>query len=203
MSFQTKIATQFKQPSGFLGKVISYIMKKGNGPIYDIIIKRLQIKPGDKLFEIGYGHGLGIQKILSRYDCTIAGIDFSELMIKEASKRNKKYIENKKVSLLYGDFLALNSTLEKYDKVYCLNVIYFWDELKKPFSIIKSILNPNGSLCMFMEHRDRLGRLNFTNDTVFNKYSIEQVVDALNTAGFNKIDYTLGKGYFITAGFKN
>jgi cyclopropane fatty-acyl-phospholipid synthase-like methyltransferase len=203
MKIQTKIAAQFKQPSGFLGKVISYIMKMENGPVYDIIIERLEIKRGDKLFEIGYGHGLGIQKILSRYDCTIAGIDFSELMVKEATKRNKKSIDTKKVSLLYGDFLGKNSILEKYDKVFCLNVIYFWNELEKPFLIIKSILHPKGSLCMFMEHRDRLSRLNFANDTVFNKYTIEQVVKALNAAGFNKVDYTLDKGYFITAGFVN
>ncbi len=36
-------------------------------------------------------------------------------------------------------------------------------------------------------------------DGVFNKYSIEQVVDALSLAGFSKIDHSYDKGFYIRA----
>ena len=100
------IGNQFRKPTGFFGKIISKIMIKGNSSAYDKIIAELDIKQKDKILEIGYGHGLGIDIISSNYDCFLSGIDFSELMFKEATKRNKKHIANKKADLYYGDFLT-------------------------------------------------------------------------------------------------
>jgi len=191
------IGNQFRRPSGFLGRVISKLMIKGNKNAYDIIIRELDIKTNDKLFEIGYGHGLGIYNILSNYECHISGIDFSELMFKEATNRNRKFIENKKSKLGFGDFLSSDITQNQFDKVFCLNVIYFWDNLEVPFTKIRSILNDDGVFCFFMADKEDLKRLKFTKDEIFNKYSIEQVVGSLSNSGFKDISYKTDKGYYV------
>jgi cyclopropane fatty-acyl-phospholipid synthase-like methyltransferase len=191
------IGNQFRKPSGLLGKVVSKIMKKGNISAYNKIIPALDIIQNDKILEIGYGHGLGIDMISSDFDCFVSGIDFSELMFKEASKRNKKHIENNKVELHYGDFLSFEMNSNQYDKVFCINVIYFWNQLDKPFTKIYTGLKDDGIFCMYMAHRDNLKKMKFTKDDIFNKYTIDQVVDQLKLSGFMDIHFDYNNGYLI------
>ena len=194
----TLIGNQFRKPTGFLGKIISRIMIKGNRSDYDKIISELNIRQNDRIMEIGYGHGVGVDRISSNYDCFVAGIDFSELMFKEATKRNKTHIENKKVELYFGDLLSSELAPNHFDKVFCLNVIYFWDKLEEPFLKIKAMLKEGGTLCMYMAHRDYLKKVKFTRNGIFNKYTIEEVVDQLESTGFKDIGYHLdNKGYVI------
>lgn len=101
-----KIAMQFRKPSGFFGRIVSGLMIKGNKPAIEKLIKGLNIQSGDKILEIGYGPGIGINLIAKRFNsCEIVGVDFSELMFKKATKRNKRFINGNRVRLLYGDFL--------------------------------------------------------------------------------------------------
>jgi cyclopropane fatty-acyl-phospholipid synthase-like methyltransferase len=191
------IANQFKRPSGFMGKIVSLIMKKRNISSYDKIVDKLNIQPKDRILEIGYGHGVGINRIVSEFDCYITGIDFSELMYAEATQRNQRHIENKRVELFFGDFLNSDFKPDSFDKVFCINVVYFWDTLEIPFSKIYTYLKADGMFCFFMEHRDNLNRLKFTDDDVFNKYSIEHVVSVLESVGFREISFTNEHGYFV------
>ena len=173
-------------------------MGKGNSHENDRLIPELNIQKNDRLLEIGYGHGIGVERISSGYDCLVFGIDFSKLMFREASKRNRIQIQNKKVELYYGDFLTSEFAQNQYDKVFCLNVIYFWDDLDKPFSRIKSMLRDGGLLCMYMAHCDLLNKIKFTKDGIFNKYGIDEVEDKLRLAGFKEISYSLeNNGYII------
>jgi cyclopropane fatty-acyl-phospholipid synthase-like methyltransferase len=191
------IGNQFKKPTGLFGKIVSKVMIQGNGPAYDKIIPELDVKQNDSILEIGYGHGLGIDLLSSNYDCFVSGIDFSELMFREATKRNKKHIDNKKAALFYGDFLSFEVIENQYDKVFCINVVYFWDQLEVPFTRINSALKKGGTLCIYMVHRDDIKKMKFTKDGIFNKYSIDQVVDNLKISGFSDISYKFDKGYLI------
>ena len=192
------IGNQFKRPAGLLGRIISRIMIKGNRYEYDKLIPELDIRPKHRLLEIGYGHGMGVERISSKYDCFVDGIDFSELMYKEATKRNRNHIKNKKVELFHGDFMDAKINPDQYDRVYGLNVIYFWDNLDLPFSKIKTVLKDHGLLCMFMAHKDFIAKMKFTLDGIFNKYAIDEVVSLLKLAGFEDISYNLeNNGYII------
>jgi ubiquinone/menaquinone biosynthesis C-methylase UbiE len=194
------IAMQFKKPSGFLGTVISSLMIKGNRHEYDALIVDLDMHKGEKILEIGYGPGIGIELIAKEYDsCIIYGVDFSELMYKRATKRNKSFIDDLRVKLLFGDFLQTEIHANNFNKIFCLNVIYFWDDLKQPFEKIRLLLKNGGTFCFYMAKKEDLSRLKFTPDDVFNKYTIEQVVDALNLAGFSNIDFRYERGYYVKA----
>jgi cyclopropane fatty-acyl-phospholipid synthase-like methyltransferase len=191
------IGNQFRKPTGFFGKIISRVMAKGNSAAYDKIIRELDIKPHDRILEIGYGPGIGVERIASAYDCFVAGIDFSELMFMEASRRNKKHIERKKVELHHGDFLRWDPGTGRFDRIFCTNVIYFWNNLDKPFEKIYQGLNAGGMICIFMVHQADLDKFKFTKDGIFNRYSIEQVAGCLTLAGFRDVGYTFDKGYII------
>lgn len=192
------IAKQFRQPSGFLGKIASKFMQKGNIKAYEKLFSILDIKDHQKIFEIGYGHGLGIATILARHDCYVSGIDFSKLMYKQATKRNHRYITKNKVNLYFGDFLEYKMKQSFYDKVFCINVVYFWDDLLLPFSKIRNSLKKDGQFCFYMAHKNELSKLKFVTDDIFNKRTIEDVVEKLKEAGFSHVEHEYKGGYFVT-----
>ncbi len=193
------IGNQFRKPTGFFGIIISRIMATGNSSAYDKIIRELAIEKNDSILEIGYGHGVGIDRISSCYDCNITGIDFSELMFREAAKRNRKHIQNKRVELHKGDFLSADVGLNRFDRIFCINVIYFWNNLVEPFTKIHQGLKAGGKFCLYMAHYDDLLKMKFTKDDIFNKYSLDHVVDCLELSGFIDVDCKYDQGYLITA----
>ena len=197
--FKELIALQFKKPTGLFGMLTSNLMIKGNRSNYEILLRDLDIQPHDKILEIGFGPGIGISLIAEKCNsCVIHGIDFSKLMYKRASNLNKIYIHDNKVRLLLGDFLTLEIDLKDYDKVFCLNVVYFWNDLLQPFEKIRSLLKKGGIFCFYMAHKDFLIKKK-SPDKIFNKYSIEQVTEALTKTGFSRIDHYYDKGYYIKA----
>jgi hypothetical protein len=80
--------------------------------------------------------------------------------------------------LQYGDYLNISLAQNMYDKIFCLNVIYFWDELYDPFEKKLSLLKTNGVFYIYMVNADTLVEKKAP-DSVFNKYSIDQVVASL------------------------
>lgn len=191
------IENQFRKPKGLLGRIISFTMKSDTILATQKLLEGLKIKDNDNIFEIGYGPGLCIERIMSKHYCYVSGIDFSALMHKEAVKRNKRHIDLKRCQLYLGDFLSINLPRSKYDKIFCLNVIYFWKDLEKPFSKIRSGLKEDGTFHFYMMHSEVLNAMKFTKDDIFQKYSIEEVVDTLELVGFSKVTCKYENGYYI------
>jgi ubiquinone/menaquinone biosynthesis C-methylase UbiE len=195
-----KVAQQFKKPSGLLGRFISNIMSKGTKPAYITLITEMNIQPGEKLLEIGYGPGVGMREIFNRANPGIYyGIDFSELMFEKASRTNQKLIEAGKVQLMSGDFLTAEIHESDFDRVFCSNVVYFWKDLVVPFLKIRSLLKDGGKFHFFMESKEDLDRQRFTDDDVFNKHSTEKAIADLKLAGFSQVTYFYKRGYFVEA----
>ncbi len=197
--FREFIPSQFKKPRGLFGIFTANLMTKNNRKNYDRLIKDLDLQPNDQILEIGYGPGIGIRMIAETCStCTIHGLDFSRLMYKRARKYNKEFINAGRVELLFGDFLIVPVAYYDYDKIFCLNVIYFWNELGAPFEKVLSLLKKGGSFHIYMAGRAFLLNKRAP-DIVFNKYSIEQVVEALKAAGFTAVEHYEEKGYYIKA----
>jgi ubiquinone/menaquinone biosynthesis C-methylase UbiE len=193
------IASQFKKPAGLFGIFSSNVMTKGNWKKYERLMQKLDPTAEDKILEIGYGPGVGIKMIAERCSTgTIHGVDFSRLMYKRASKYNKQYIDGGRVRLMFGDFVKMPVEEKDYDKIFCINVIYFWDELSTPFTKVYSLLKQGGCFLIYMANKALLEEKKAP-DTVFNKYSIEQVTEALKAAGFASVEYSENEGYYIEA----
>jgi cyclopropane fatty-acyl-phospholipid synthase-like methyltransferase len=200
MAILRRIGMQFRKPAGLLGKIVSNMMIVGNRYAYETMIEDLSIQTHDKILEIGYGPGAGIDLISKRFEkCDISGIDFSELMYRKAAKRNKQVIEKKRVHLLLGDFVETEINTGLFDKIFCINVVYFWENLQKPFSKVRSLLKDDGLFCFYMAKNDDLNKVKLTRSDIFNKYSIEHVSEALKSAGFREVNYFFKHGYYVKA----
>src|SRR5215813_4859862 len=93
----------FGRPQGVLGRVGGIIMARTNQQCAAWVIDLLGIQPHDRVLEVGFGPGVGIELLArSVSGGYIAGVDPSEGMVEQATARNVKAIESGRVDLRYG-----------------------------------------------------------------------------------------------------
>ena len=189
MSLKMKMAEQFRKPHGFFGKIIGALMKRFNHNEILWTISKLEIKSTDHILEIGYGPGTGIQKTaeLASHGF-VAGIDFSDNMHRNASKLNAHAISEGRVELKLGDALHLPFNNNIFNRVYMINVIYFWDDVVSHMIEIRRVMQAGGKLAIFMARPEALGRIKCTQTPIFNSYSLSQIQEFLSDSGYVNIN---------------
>jgi ubiquinone/menaquinone biosynthesis C-methylase UbiE len=116
----------------------------------------------------------------------IYGIEISNDMINNVSKKYKHIIANGYLKLYLENIVNTSFEDETYNKIYTVNTIYFWNELEKCFSEIKRILKPNGIFLNTIYTKEYLNKIIFTKYG-FNKYSIENIIKITEENGMKII----------------
>ena len=115
-------------------------------------IERMDIKPGDRLLEVGVG--TGINAALYPRDCTVTGIDFSAPMLVKAHKRiERKGVRN--VRLLEMDAADLKFGDDTFDIVYAPYVI---SVVPDPVAVAREmcrVCRPGGRIIILNHFRSR------------------------------------------------
>src|SRR5574342_295327 len=138
------MAKQFEKPKGLLGKLAGTIMYFENRKINRWSIKKLQIQKRDRILEIGYGPGYGIKTMLTESPLIeVDGIDLSEKMLKEASKRNQKWIQTGTVRLETGDVVNFKPE-HHYNKVLSVNNYPLWNQPLQSLKHIHTLIDKGG-----------------------------------------------------------
>jgi ubiquinone/menaquinone biosynthesis C-methylase UbiE len=200
--------SQASKPTGFFGRLLARGMALGHRGFYKNTARILELKNDDKYLEIGFGSGLFIKKYASNLS-RIAGIDYSEDMVKLASSTNKNLVESGKAEFLQGDVSALPWKDNEFSVVVGIETFYFWPEPKAALKEIRRVLVPGGRLVIEMAYNKDDGR-GHTRDIEKNDlklHSGEEMLKLLEEVGFNDvcIDYYKSlwipfKGYVVPKG---
>jgi ubiquinone/menaquinone biosynthesis C-methylase UbiE len=128
MRLWDSLAQQFRQPTGLVGRLVGFLFRINREGI-DWTMEQLEIQPTDHVLEIGFGPGYGIQRAASlATQGRVAGVDFSQTMLEQATRRNAVAIDEGLVELCLGDATALLYPDNTFHKVFATNVIYFWTD---------------------------------------------------------------------------
>ena len=149
MSLKQTLIQQFKKPSGLLGRLAGCIManRASNIERNHWTIDLLNIEPDDQVLEIGFGPGIAIEKLAQIISTgKIYGIDHSTTMLKQASKRNKNAIDDKRVSLSVLSVDKVDKLNQKFDKILSANVVQFWPDPLVSFQHLYNVLNIGGTV---------------------------------------------------------
>ncbi len=154
MGLKKIIIKQFGKPTGTLGRLVGWLLSIKNNDRVQWTFEKLRLQPNDKLLEIGYGSGVTLKKVADNLTSGfIAGIDHSEIMMEQASRRNKKHIVNGKAKLECGTVLDLKYPENHFDIIYGSNVHFFWKNPVKEFKQLVLFLKPGGRLVMVFQPR--------------------------------------------------
>lgn len=149
---------QFSRPSGPLGHVAGRLMARMNGPLYDWVTSLLEIQPSDRVLEVGYGPGLGVERLAARAR-SVAGVDVSPVMWRQATRRNRSTVQEGRVDLRVAEAGKLPFDDRSFQRAVSVNSLRFWPSPAAGLAEIRRTLQPSGRLVLALRmRREDVGR---------------------------------------------
>jgi SAM-dependent methyltransferase len=150
------VRAQFGRPTGFWGHAAGLLMahRSSNRRRNAWAVSLLEVRPHDRVLEIGFGPGLAILD-LSRiaHEGYVCGIDHSELMLRQARRRNADGIGRGVVDLRLGSVDALPAFDAPFDKILAVNAALFWSEPNARLEDLRQLLRPGGLIAVAYQPR--------------------------------------------------
>lgn len=177
---------QFACPQGMLGRLAGRVMAVKNSGMNRFAVETLNVKPEDQVLEIGFGHGHAIQMIAERASKGyVAGIDISDVMIRQATKRNLGFIKSGLVELSQASIANIPYEYARFDKVLAVNNYQLWPNAEHNLTEIQRVLSENGLLVLCL-------RLISTNNLFqmapgFSEQEVEDVLGLVRWVGFRDV----------------
>lgn len=184
MNLKERMIAQFRRPHGPVGVLVGRFMSKrsSNRQRSEWTVGLLELRPDDRVLELGYGPGVGIEAALAQVrDGRVVGLDHSETMQAMATKRARSAGGTIEPELLVGDAASLPADLGTFDKIFSCNVWLFWDD---PVAVLRGLrrhLAPGGT--MAVTHLPRHGG----SDRATTMAAGESIAGQLAEAGYGDI----------------
>jgi len=173
------LVPQLARPHGLLGHLVAPLLDRGNRAINLHVVGALDLKPRDRVLEAGFGGGVGLAMVLAHEPAVeLTGVDLSTEMVERCTKRF-----GNRLSLRQGSVETLPFAAGAFDKVFGVNVTYFWPDLSLALAELQRVLSPGGTIVLGLRPPETLRRLRF-DDAGHRVWSADQYVQALVAAGF-------------------
>jgi ubiquinone/menaquinone biosynthesis C-methylase UbiE len=149
-----RLVRQFGRPRGIGGRLAGWVMahRDSNRRRNLWVVTLLEVRPTDRVLEIGFGPGIAIAE-LARHAAHVYGIDHSEVMLRQAGKRNAAAIRAGRVTLRQTSVDRLPSFAEPLDAILAVNTLGFWPNPGKQLSDLRGLLRPGGRIALVSQPR--------------------------------------------------
>lgn len=189
MGLRNRLAEQLRKPEGWMGSFVGLVMKRMNSSAVHHAVELLALEPADRVLEIGFGPGVGIEETLKRIpDGWMCGLDFSPAMLQKASDKFAVDIAAGRLDLKLADANRIPLPLgdESCEKAFAVNVLYFLADPVATLRDVHRILTPAGRIALGVVDGPDLEKMKLTQTGIFRGYEAEDVINLLTTAGFKK-----------------
>jgi len=117
-------------------------------------IETLEIRPTDRLLEIGCGHGVAVSLACERLTTgTITALDRSPKMIEMATRRNRDCVDSGRAVLETVALEDVDLGERRFDKVFAFNVAPFWLQPEAALGAVREHLAEDGAVYIFWDAR--------------------------------------------------
>jgi ubiquinone/menaquinone biosynthesis C-methylase UbiE len=176
----------FGRPSGILGWIGGHVMAWSNQPMNQRAAELLEVRPDERVLEIGFGPGRLIQVLALRASAgLVAGVDPSEVMLGQAARRNREFIRQGRVELRLGTVSRLPFPDRHFTRVCALNSVQFWPSPEDDLREVSRVMEDGGLLLLGLRvnHPDR----RFATIPGIAEQEVDEVEDLLRRAGFHDL----------------
>lgn len=170
----TFLDQQHRYPTGLVGQLIGERMVRQHTPETVWTLNQLQIKPRDRVLELGAGAGRGLALAARQAPHGyVTGIDLSPTMIDAARRRNAAALHAGRLTLLRANISAVPVGDQQFDKIFSIHTFYFWPHPRNVIADLVRMLKRGGTLVVTLA----TGRKSRNGDWVY--WPIHQQVEAL------------------------
>src|SRR5215510_9153681 len=164
----------FGRPQGSLGRLGGIIMARANQKMAGWAIDQLGVRPSDRVLEVGFGPGVGIQVLAALASSgRVVGVDSSKEMVEQATARNAKAIAAGRVELRAGSVEQLPFADMTFDHALAINSMQVWPDALAGLREIKRVMRRGGQIALaFTRHSGQ---------------PKDGVADLLTSAGFSSV----------------
>lgn len=111
------------------------------------IVQDLNIRPADRVLEIGCGQGVAATFVCERLTTgRLTAIDRSAKMIAAARRRNAQFVSQGKAEFICANFEELDLGARRFDKIFAVRVRLFHSDPDRARALAKKWLAPDGRL---------------------------------------------------------
>jgi ubiquinone/menaquinone biosynthesis C-methylase UbiE len=140
---------QFSHPAGLPGRAVGRVMALLNGPMNRLAVDLLAVRPDDAVLEIGFGPGTAIRLLAERaVRGFVAGADPSDVMVREAVRRNRVSVEAGRVDLRRASVSRLPYPDGRFTKVLAVNSFHHWPAWEDDLREVRRVTKAGGILLL-------------------------------------------------------
>lgn len=172
--------------------ILKYIFgskeKEAHQKLMAWIVSHIDLWPEDQVLEVGFGLGTLLQ-LASRHVTKgkIIGVEISPAMVKAAKELNAKAVRAGRMEIIQADANSLPFENDQFDKVFAVNVVYFWEDLTETVNELCRIIKPGGIIALYLAPRILLEDMKKHRFGAFTMHAAEDVVAVLQPLGFNPV----------------
>jgi SAM-dependent methyltransferase len=147
---------QAHHPRGAAGRVTAWEMahRPSNRQRSRWVVSLLDIRPADRVLELGFGPGVAIAALARAGAAHVYGVDHSGVMLRQASKRNAAAIRAGRVTLIKASADQLPPGLDgPFDAILAVNSLGFWPAPGQRLAELRRRLAPGGRLAIASQPR--------------------------------------------------
>jgi ubiquinone/menaquinone biosynthesis C-methylase UbiE len=114
----------------------------------------LGVEPTDRVLEIGFGPGIAIRELSRRArHGLVCGVDHSEVMLRQARRRNRAAVGAGRVALRCASAERLPTFEEPFDKVLAVNNMGMWREPDERLRELRGLMRSGGRIALVSQPR--------------------------------------------------
>ena len=151
-----QVVRQFHRPRGVGGRLAGWVMahRSSNHRRNLWVVSLLDVQPTDRILEIGFAPGIAIHALSELATRGLVyGIDHSEIMVRQAAKRNAAAIRAGRVDLRCASVENLPVFGAPVDKIMAVNSVGFWPEKLTRLKELRDKLRPGGQIAIASQPR--------------------------------------------------
>jgi SAM-dependent methyltransferase len=144
-----RLFRQGHNPTGPAGRATGWMMgwRSSNVRRNRWAVDLLAVEPTDRVLELGCGPGVAIAALASRATRgLVVGVDHSEVMIRQACRRNAAAIRAGRVRLIHAPVECMHTTEGPFDAALAVNTVGMWPEHTARLRDIGRLLRPGGRI---------------------------------------------------------
>ena len=178
------VVRQFHDPTGPAGHVVGWIMGRRSSNVERSrwAVGLLDVQPAERVIELGCGPGVALAALAARAtEGLVVGVDHSDVMIRQARRRNAAAVRDGRVRLITSPVERLHVTDGPFHAALAVNTVAFWPDPAVRLREIEQLLRPGGRIALVSQPRCP----GATDET--SAAAADELADLLASAGFESL----------------